>query len=189
MADFSLSSLSYARPYRSPFGQHPITTRPASTGLSSAGSIAVGQVVALDYRGVSTSFHKVYGVAASSFAQVSTQGPVVGIACSSASAATDHNKSISIWEANPQCEFKAVTKGGTLESSHVGSPRTLAWDSTLSIAYVDLGASTAADNRVIVTDLVDAIGDSGGFVAFRFMTSDYNSTNNSSQHWLAFYSR
>ena len=186
MADFSLSSLSYCRPYRSPFGQHPIRTLPASTGLSSAGSISVGQVVALDARGVSTSFHKVYGIAASSFATVSTQGPIVGIAASSA---VTHNAAVSIWEANPMCEFKAVTKGAVLESSHVGSPRTLAWDSTLSIHYVDLGGSTAGDNRVIVTDLIDAIGDSGGFVGFRFMSGDYGSTNNSSQHWLAFYSR
>lgn len=189
MADISLSSLSYVRPYRSPFGQHPITTRPASTGLSSAGSIRVGQVAALDYRGVSTSMHKVYGVTFSNFAEVSTQGPVVGIACSTASANSNHGDAISIWEANPLCEFRANTKGAALASSHVGSPRTLAWDSTLGIGYVDLGASTAADNRVIVTDLIDSIGDTGGAVAFRFMTSDYTSTNNSSQHWLAFYSR
>lgn len=189
MADFTLSSLSYARPYRSPFGQHPITTRPASTGFSTAGSIRVGQVVALDQRGVSTSFHKVYGITASSFAAVSTQGGVVGIACSTAQSNTAHGEPVSIWDANPVCEFKAVTKAGTLASSHVGSQRTLAWDSTLGIAYVDLGASTSGDERVLVTDLVDAVGDSGGFVAFKFATSDYNSTNNSSAHWLAFYSR
>jgi hypothetical protein len=157
--------------------------------MSSAGSITQGQVVALDYRGVSTSFHKVYGVTFSSFATVSTQGPVAGIAGSSHAANSEHLALVTVYEANPMVEFKAVTKGATLESSHVGSARTLAWDSTLSITYVDLGASTAADNRVLVTDLVDDIGDSGGFVAFRFLSGDYNSTNNSSQHWLAFYSR
>ena len=189
MADFTLSSASYCRPHRSPFGQPPVRVLPASTGMSSAGSITVGQVCALDYRGVSTSFHKVYGITASSFATVSTQGPVVGIAASSHAANSEHGKGVTIFEANPLVEFKAVTKEGTLASSHVGSARTLAWDSTLSIAYVDLGASTAADNRVLVTDLIDAVGDSGGYVAFRFLTGDYASTNNSSQHWLAFYSR
>jgi hypothetical protein len=144
----------------------------------------VGQVVCLDYRGVSTSFHKVYGQAASSFAQVSTQGAVVGVAASSA---VTHNTPVSIWEANPMVEFKAVTKGGTLVSSNVGSARTLAWDSSLSIHYVDLGASTAADNRVLITELLDAEGDSGGFVAFRFMAGPRGSTSNSSSPWLAFY--
>jgi len=163
---------------------------PASTGMSSAGSISVGQVVALDYRGVSTSFHKVYGITYSSFAQVSTQGAVVGIAGSSHAANTEHLKLVTIYEANPLCEFVANTKGAAVASSHVGSARTLAWDSTLSIAYVDLGASTAADNRVIVTGLHNCeIGDTGGQVTFKFLSSDFASTNNSSAHWLAFYSR
>lgn len=161
---------------------------PASTGMSSAGAISVGQVCALDYRGVSTSFHKVYGMAASSFATVSTQGPVAGIAGSSASRNADHGTLITVFEANPLVEFRAQTKGAALESSHVGSARTLAWDSTLNIAYVDLGASSAADNRVIVTDLIDAIGDTGGAVAFRFMAQPRGSTGNSSSPWLAFYS-
>lgn len=147
----------------------------------------MGQVVALDYRGTSTSLHKVYGVTASSFATVSTQGAIVGVAASSAGSNSDHLKSIPIWEANPMVEFKAVTKAATLISSHVGSARTLAWDSTLNIHYVDLGASTAADNRVIVTQLLDAEGDSGGYVAFRFMAQPRGSTSNSSSPWLAFY--
>lgn len=189
MAEITLSSLSYVRPYRSPWGSFPVRRMPASTGMSSAGSIKVGQVVALDYRGVSTSFHKVYGVTASSFAQVSTQGPVVGIAASSHASNLEHGNDVTVYDANPMCEFKAFTKGGALESSHVGSPRTLAWDSTLGIGYVDVAGSTAGDNRVIVTGLVDQIGDTGGAVTFKFLTTDYTSTNNSSAHWLAFYSR
>lgn len=157
--------------------------------MSTAGSIIVGKVVALDYRGVSTSFHKVYGVTASSFATVSTQGAVVGIAGSTAESNSAHGISVTVYEANPMCEFKAVTQNDTLKSSAVGSFRTLAWDSTYNVAYVDLGASSAADNRVIVTGLLNDIGDSGGYVTFRFATTDYNSTNNSSVHWLAFYSR
>lgn len=187
MADFSLSSASYVRPFKSPWGSFPIRTLPASTGLSSAGAISVGQVVTLDYRGVSTSFHKVYGSTASGgFGTVSTMGAVVGIAGSSASASTDHNKAITIFDANPNVEFRAVTKGATLLSSLVGSARTLSWDSSLSIHYVDVGASTAADNRVLVTQLIDAVGDSGGQVAFKFMRQPLGSTSNSSAAWLAF---
>ena len=190
MAEFTLSSASIARPLRAPWGAFPVRHVPASTGMSSAGSISVGQVVALDYRGVSTSFHKAYGVTFSSYAQVSTQGPVLGIAGSSHGANSEHNKLVTVYEANPQCEFVANTKGGAIVSSVVGSPRTLAWDSTLSIAYVDVGASTAADNRVLVTGLHNCeIGDTGGQVSFKFLTTDFTSTNNSSAHWLAFFSR
>lgn len=190
MAEFTLSSASIARPHKCPWGAFPIKHVPASTGMSSAGSISVGQVVALDYRGVSTSFHKVYGVTFSSFAQVSTQGAVVGIAGSSHGANSEHGKLVTVYEANPMCEFVANTKGGALVSSVVGSARTLAWDSTLSIAYVDIGGSTAGDNRVQVTGFHNCeIGDTGGQVTFKFLSSDFTSTNNSSAHWLAFYSR
>jgi hypothetical protein len=191
MAEFTLSSASIARPHVSPWGSFPIRTLPASTGFSSAGSIVPGQLVALDNRTAgSTSSHKVYGITFSSYAQISTQGAVVGIAASSASNNAAHLSPITIYDANPMVEFRAYTKGGALASSHVGSARTIAWDSTLSIAYVDVGASTAGDNRVLVTGLHNCeLGDTGGQVTFKFLSSDFNSTNNSSAHWLAFYSR
>jgi hypothetical protein len=187
MAEITLSSLSYCRPYRAAWGSPPTKHVPASTGFSTTGAISVGQVVALDIRGVSTCFHKVYGITASSFATVSTQGAVVGIAASSHSGNTSHGNSVTVWEANPFVEFRAQTKGGAIESSHIGSARTLAWDSTLSIHYVDLAGSTAADNRVLVTDVIDSLGDTGGAVAFRFMAQQRGSTGNSSSPWLAFY--
>jgi hypothetical protein len=86
-------------------------------------------------------------------------------------------------------EFKAVTKGAVLASSQVGLTKTLHWDSSLNIAYVDLTASTATDHRVVVTKLIDNAGDSGGYVGFRFISNYVNqgSTVNSSTPYLAFY--
>jgi hypothetical protein len=113
-----------------------------------------------------------------------------GIAAETASGGSAiKDTKIPIWEANPMVEFKAATLGGTLVSSHVGSARSIVWDSTLKIALVDLGASSATDNRVLVTELIDAVGDSGGYVAFRFMQTDRSSTNNSSVNFLALYGR
>ena len=85
---------------------------------------------------------------------------------------------VSIWEANPNVEFKAITKGAALGSSSLGLRRALAWDSTLKVHYVDMTASTATDWRVVVTRNLGypggaspaGEGDSGGYVAFRFLT-------------------
>ena len=163
MTDFTLSSGSICRPHRSPWGNFPTRGMTLSTGVSSA-AIHVGRMVTLDWTG-STTAGKIKASTADNFFFG------VGIAAqavSGSSAVT--NGELSIWEANPNVEFKAVTKGAVLASSHLGLHKTLHWDSTLTINYVDLGASTATDWRVVVTDLLDAEGDSGGYVAFRFLS-------------------
>lgn len=186
MTDFALSSGSYCRPHRSPWGAFPTRTFKLSTGVSSA-AIQLGRVVTLDYTEAGNTSNASYVKAstgdnhfyAAGIAAEAAQGStcVVGVSA------------ISVWECNPQVEFKAVTKAGTLQSSQVGLTKTLHFDSTLNIAYVDLSASTAADHRVIVTDLLDAQGDSGGYVAFKFLTNSYRqgSTISSSTPYLAFY--
>jgi hypothetical protein len=58
-----------------------------------------------------------------------------------------------------------------------------------STAVMDTEISTAGDQRVLVTDFIDAIGDTGGALAFRFLAADRNSTNNSSVAFLALYGR
>jgi hypothetical protein len=98
---------------------------------------------------------------------------------------------ISVWDCNPNVEFKAATINATLQSSNVGQTKKLHWDSTNNINVVDLGASTNTDHRVVITKLIDQQGDSGGYVAFRFLT-DYafqGSTVLSSTPFLAFYRR
>lgn len=185
MADFTLSSGSIARPFRSPWGGFPTRTFGVSTGVSSA-AIHAGRPVTMDYTEAGNTTN-------ASFVKASTGDNtfyLAGIAAEAASGSTAvAGTPISVYECNPMVEFKAVSKGAVLASSQVGLTKTLHWDSTLNIAYVDLTASTAADHRVVVTQLVDAAGDSGGYVAFRFISDrrDQGSTVNSSTPFLAFY--
>jgi len=185
MADFTLSSGSICRPFRSPWGAFPTMGRTVSTGVSSA-AIYMGRVVTLDFTESDPSSN--HGHVKASTVNGFHYG--VGIAAELQSGSTAvAGTAISVWEANPMVEFQAVTKGGTLQSSQVGLTKTLQWDSTLNIQWVDLGASTAADHRVVITQLLDAQGDSGGMVAFRFLSDrrHQGSTVNSSTPYLAFY--
>lgn len=185
MADFTLSSGNNCVPFRSPWGGFPIREFGVSTGVSSA-AIALGRPVTLDYAEAGNTSN-------AAFVKASTGDNtfyLVGIAAGAQSGSTAvAGTPISVWEAHPDVEFKAVTKAGTLQSSQVGLTKTLHWDSTLGIAYVDLSASTAADHRVVVTQLLNNQGDSGGYVAFRFIRDSryQGSTINSSTPYLAFY--
>jgi hypothetical protein len=119
---------------------------------------------------------------------------LVGVAAETIAAQTSSGTTgpfISVWEANPQVEFRAATKGGPLASSNVGLRKSLVFDSTLNIAWVDLSVSTATDWRVVVTQNIGTLGDSGGDVAFRFLNhgaEQWNSTIASSSPLLAFFS-
>lgn len=182
MADYPLSSGSFVRPYRSPWGAFPMkTVVPISTA-----AINLGQLVTTNWTGSTSAGQVVQSSAVNSFYGV-------GIAASSftfvSSAVTP--LPMSVWDANPMVEFAARTGLATLQSSHIGLRKKLMWDSTLNIHFVDLTASTATDWRVVITDLIDQPGDSGGLVAFRFLThgaEQWNSTIASSTPLLAFYS-
>jgi hypothetical protein len=184
MADFE-SSGNICRAFRTPWGAFHTRTYGVSTGVSSA-TIHLGRPVTLDYTEAGNTTN-------AAFVKASTGDNLfyaVGIAAEGASGSTAvAGTPITVWEANPMQEFVAVTKAANLSSSQVGLTRTLHWDSTLNIAYVDLSASTATDHRVVVTQLIDAQGDSGGRVAFRFISNrrEQGSTVNSSTPFLAFY--
>ena len=187
LTDFVLSSGNYCRPYRTPWGAFHSRGYQVSSGVSSA-AIVIGRPVTLDYTeagNTSNASHVKASTADNTFY-------LVGIAAETISGSTAvEGTPIKVYEANDMQEFRAVTKAGTLQSSHVGLTKTLHWDSTLAIAYVDLSASTAADHRVIVTDLHPSYqqGDSGGEVIFKFMRNSYRqgSTIVSSTPYLAFY--
>lgn len=190
MTDFTLSSGSICRPFRSPWGAFPTRTFAVSSGVSSA-AIVLGRPVTLDYTEAGNTSNAGYIKASTG----DNTFYLAGIAAEGASGSSAVNgvTAISVWECNPQVEFRAVTKAGTIQSSHVGLTKTLHWDSTLAIAYVDLSASTAGDHRVVVTQMSVANGilqgDSGAEVAFRFLTNSYRqgSTVLSSTPYLAFY--
>ena len=78
------------------------------------------------------------------------------------------------YEANPNVEFWGRTRGATLQSSNLFTAYGLFRDSSKDVFLVDLGNAASTSERVIVTELIDSTGDSGGAVAFKF--GSYNST-------------
>lgn len=183
MADFTLSSGSIMRPYRSPWGAFPIRHMPLSSGISSA-TIALGQIVGLDAT-TGTNTHQI--VPSSLTAGVVMSTAIVGVAAESPNlpgSTTTKGTEIPVYEANPFVEFRANTQGAALASSHVGETRAIVFDSTLGINKVDLGNSTAVNCRALITELIDDIGDTGGAVAFKFLTQ---TPGTSTGYNLAFY--
>lgn len=178
MTDFTLSSGMILRPYRSPWGAFPTRGFALSSGISS-NAIQVGRIVSLD---ANTDSNAGQVLPSSQTAGVVMSTAIVGVAAESPSNPGSTNTKgtvISVWEANPLIEFRAQTQGATLGSSQVGKLKAVVWDSTLAIHKVDLSNSTAINVRCVVTQLIDTEGDSGGAVAFRFLTSDPSaSTNN-----------
>ena len=170
--DWTLSSGSICRPYRSPWGNFPTRSMPCSTGVSSA-TINIGRRVTLDWTGSTTAGKVLGSTAVNHFMLVGIAAQTVG----GSTAVT--NSEISVWEANPQVEFKAVTKGAVLASSHVGLRKKLMRDTTLDIEYIDLTASTNADWRIVLTGMVDGEGDSGGYMSFRFLSKQTESIGSS----------
>jgi hypothetical protein len=187
MADITPTAGDYIRPHRSPWGNFATRGFPLSTGISS-NAIALGAVVGLD---VNSTAYRNCIVPSSMTSNTVISTAIVGIAAESASAPSSTNTQgsiIPVWEANPQMEFRARTRNGLLNSTMVGEPHDLLWDSTAKIHLVNAGASSFASTpvRVIVTELLDNVGDSGGAVAFRFPTMDVTSSV-STAHILAFF--
>lgn len=189
MAEITLSSGSLCRPLRTPWGAFNLRSFFVSTGVSSA-AIHVGRPLTLDYTLADPTTNAGYVKASTG----DNTFYCVGIAASpaSGSTATVGVTDVQVYDANPCQEFQAFTKGGAVSSSLVGTPRTLHWDSTLNIAYVDVTGSTATDFRVIVTEAPlrgYSQSDTGAPVAFRFLTNlrQQGSTINSSTPYLAFY--
>lgn len=178
MAQFTLSSGTGIRPFRSPWGAFPTGEYPLSSGVSSA-VIYVGKMVTLD-----ANICQVKGSTAKGAPLI------VGVAAEKNSTGST-GQMLTVWEANPMVEFK-VASSGTIATSHVGVNRCLQWDSTLNIHYIGLDATTLANERVCITGFADgtAIGDSNGVVSFRFLPDmPANSTIPSSLSYLAFYPR
>lgn len=174
MADFALNSGDFVRPHKSPWGAFPIRSMKLSTGISSA-TVRVGQLVVLDVG--STSYTDcIIPCAQSSGSLNPTAATVVGFAAENSTAMgaqTAQGTYIPVWDANPNVEFRARTRFGLLNSTIVGTTKELHRESTLNIDVVSLRASSLAtpQNHVIVTGLIDASGDSGGAVTFKFIQS------------------
>ncbi len=188
MADLTLSSGNTCRPYWSVTGADIVRNMPISTGISS-NRIFIGAVVGLDVN-TATNQHAIVPSSQTSNTIVSTV--IVGIAAEDPSARSSTNTYgtlIPVWDAAPGLmEFRANTRNGLLQSTLLGVAKDLLWDSTLNILLVNVGASclTAPQPKVIITRLIDNVGDSGGAVAFKFCAKDPVSSL-STGRILAFY--
>lgn len=162
MADFTISSGDYMRPYRlQGASAGELTNGPESTGQS----FKRGDLLELDVD-VSTSSHRLALATVSASTVTSTS--LIGVAAEGASSAVD--ATIIYWPITPQIEFMARTRGGTLAQTNVGTAYGLFRDSTKNVCGVDLANTQSTSLRVVVTGLVDAVGDSGGYVRFKFGT-------------------
>lgn len=156
MADFTISSGDFIRPYRTPA---EVLSAPESTNQV----FRFGDVVQLD-KGVSTSAHRVARASTSGSTCISTS--ILGIAGNAASSVVDTQ--LSVFAASNRNEFWARTRGGLLAGATVGAYYGLFRDSSKNVWLVDLGNTQSTSLRVQVTGLLDAIGDSGGAVTMKF---------------------
>jgi hypothetical protein len=159
MADITISSGDYIRPYRCPWGQPEMRSGPEST----AQTFKYGDVVELDL-GVSTGANRIRQASTSGSTITSTA--IVGVAAQPASSVVEQK--VSYYSAAPANEFWARSRGGTLALATVGASFGLFRDSSKNVTLIDLGNTQSTSLRVIVTELVDAVGDSGGAVIFKF---------------------
>lgn len=166
MADYTISSGDYIKPYRSPWGQCEIRSAPEST----AQTFVYGDVLELD-KGTSTGANRVKR--ASTTGSTCNSTAIVGVAAQGAS--SNVAQTVSYFAASANNEFIGRTRGGTLALANVGTGYGLFRDSSKNVWLVDLGNAQSTSVRVIVTELVDQVGDSGGQVVFKFGSHD--STN------------
>lgn len=165
MADIVLSSADYFRPARCPWGQPRVAFAYESTGQS----YRYGALLEHDID-VSTAAGRLALATVSGSTVTSTS--IVGVAAEPASSVVTTKRTY--FPADAATEFWGRTIRGVLGSSCVFKAYGIAYDSTLQIHLVDLGNAQSTSERVIVTELVDNAGDSGGAVLFKF--GSYNST-------------
>ena len=177
MADITPGRGDFIRPHRSPWGAFHVRTMGLSTGISSV-TINVGMVVGLDVN-TATNGNLIIPSSLTSNTVVSTA--IVGIAAENSTAIGGQSAQftqVPVWDANPSIEFRARTRNGLLASTLVGSNNhSILWDSTLRIHLINVGASSATTPvNVVITELLDNVGDSGGAVAFKFVPRDATSS-------------
>lgn len=156
--DWVVSSGDVIAPYRSPWGTFPMT-KAAEAGSA---SFLYGDLVEIVGSGSSCANIQRASTTGSTCNSVTILG-VAGEAASSVQG-TVHP----VYQANPLVEFTARSRGGVLGSSCVNQSYGLFRDSTKNVWLVDFGNKVDTSCRVLVTDLIDGVGDSGGRVVFKF---------------------
>lgn len=160
MANWTISSGDYMRPYRT-VGADAGTMNfgPEST----AQSFLVGSLLEMDSQVSSSAFRLRQALRSNSTV---TSTALIGVAAEGASSVTDATRIY--WPITPATEFMARTRGDLIQSTTVGMPYGVFFDSTKNVYGVDLANAQSTSLRVVVTGLIDAAGDSGGYVKFKF---------------------
>lgn len=173
MADYTHSSRSYVKAYRSRLGALPLNSYDESTAASTA-TVQFGQVVMFDTTDGAT--HRIVRCSTTSGASPIQATNIVGVAAGgstsdgSTASLGSEGKKISVWEARPDVEFLFPTKV-VIASTLVNTGLELSWDSTLSIHHVSAN-STAGDLTVMITGVIPGtVGDTGGYLLGRFYSS------------------
>jgi len=184
MADWTPSTASGIRPYRSPWGSPIIRSFQASTCASTA-TIRAGAVVTLNTV-VSTGGSRIVlapssGGGGANLLQVGITS-LIGVALESDTSdgsttglSNVENRTISVALADPAIEFIGFLAGdGPAASSLIGTNKALRFDSTNRIHLVDSTNSTAALAAVKITDIPSyALNDTRGPVVFKFLSSNF----------------
>lgn len=169
MAQYTPSSGDIMRPLRSPWGAFPVRQFPVA---STNAQIEMGTVLTLSTAASVGGVAQFAGIPATAAGGLVLFG-TLGVTAEKVPAATSSAvgpQTVAVWEANPMVEFKATTIGAAQVSSCIGLRKALQWDSTLKIHRIDLTASTTTDWRVVITQNLGNEGDSGGYMAFRFLS-------------------
>lgn len=180
MADWTASSNSCVRPYRSPFGSPHIKYFEASTSAST-NRIVVGDLVQFD-TSVSSASHRVAKASSTGGNGGNLLGingdKLLGVAMTAdesdgSTLGLGPTRTIGVALFDGITEFLAYTRwAGPVTSTMIGTQRSIIHDSTLRIWQIDSTNSTAAVQTAIITDVpAQYIGDTGAPVAFRIAIS------------------
>lgn len=180
MADWTASSGSFARPYRSPHGAPQIRYFEASTCASTA-RIVTGDFVQFD-TAVTSASHRVVRAQSTGGGGANLLGingdQLLGVAMTrdesdGSTAGVGVGRKVGVALFDGQTEFLAYTRwAGPVTSTMIGQTRSIIHDSTLRIWQVDSTNSTAALQTAVITDVPDEyIGDSGAPVIFKISVS------------------
>ena len=179
MAQITNSTRTKPKPYRSRGGTFDLRAFPESTCVSSA-VIVYGDVVQFDVT-VATANHRIIksstmanvpNVVSTAFLGIAVEGSA-DVGSTIAAGSQGGGSKLLVCVANKDTEYKWPTKatGAQHASSLVGTRQALAYDSTLSMFYVDVANSTAGDAAVVITEVIDA-GTTNGAVVAKFLSTN-----------------
>lgn len=171
MADYTLSTRTVIRPYRTRAGSPATLTRDASTCASTA-LIKVGRVVQFDIVS-ETASHRLVRASTAEGVILSTNIAGIAAATDTSDGSTlglgEGKRPIQFWAADAATEFLFPTNIAGVASTLVGTGLALTWDSTRGVHF--LAANSSAGNlRVWITEVPNP-GDTNGYVVGRFFST------------------